>query len=646
LGVAGDKGVALLNFLKATATLRRKRVSSYGPEDRVLWLAEVPRGYPECRSPFLTDKPDDSGGLWLEVWKKRMPERPPVPKDVADWVRAEELDQSEKEPELLREIRVIVERQVPDPDAPQDSPRTIVQQVPELRRLEDHPDVQNTWLEYLVEKWEPWAQEMRRWQEVQTVYESLDFMRRRLEEAEERYELVLAIGFLQWRDPTGTAIARHVLTAPAELTLDAARGLLTVVPAASFEGFRIELDMLDPQHQPRLNKDKLDELLEELDIQAWDTNHVTPILHEIANSLSADAQVDETFQRADRVEERPRLSFAPALVLRERRPAAYEVLIGKFLEAATADRLESTPPWLRLLGEGEPVSTGASTACEDDTRGPVETGRYLFPLPTNEEQRQIVQRLETDPCVLVKGPPGTGKSHTIANLISHLLARGERVLVTALAPKALTVLRGLLPHDIRDLCVTALGSSREDQRLLEESVRGILRRKNEWHGPTAAQQAIERAESDLRELENELARVERRLRDLREAETHSYELPGGYSGTAAQIARKLNEQEQDFGWFPPLASRCRVSPRRLGERLPCGSSHLLHGRRTRGTGARDRGCGASQPRGLRGVGRTLDGCRGVGTAGEPWAGCSETGVPGAGRGRATPQAARSSTGPH
>ena len=97
----------------------------------------------------------------------------------------------------------------------------------------------------------------------------------------------------------------------------------------------------------------------------------------------------------------------------------------------------------------------------------------LFPKPWNEEQMQIVNRLEREPCVLVKGPPGTGKSHTIANLICHLLARGDRVLVTAQAQKGLAVLRELLPGDVRDLSVTALGSSREDQRLLE-SVRGIL----------------------------------------------------------------------------------------------------------------------------------------------------------------------------
>ncbi|HPW56747.1 MAG TPA: AAA domain-containing protein [Thermoanaerobaculaceae bacterium] len=557
MNTLNDKGAALLAFLKANATIRRKRVSSYGAGDEVLWFADIPRNCGECRSPFFFEILEDFTGLWLEVRKKRMPARPPVPQAVVDWVRPDALDQPDQEPELRTEIRVLVERRVPDPDAPDDVPGTIVETVPELHRLADHPEVEDAWLEYLIEKWEPWAHERRQWQEVQDVYESLDFMRRRLEEAEERYELVLAIGFLQWHDPTGTAVARHVLTAPTELTLDAARGLLSVTPAASFDTFRVELDMLELQHRPRLNEQTLGEQLEALDIQAWDTARIAPLLREIANSLSADAQVDETFDRADRTGEHPHLSFAPALVLRERRPTAYEDLLRKLHEVAIGGGLGTTRPWERLLGEGEASSGGANhpiAAPEDDPPVSADTDRFLFPLPTNEEQRQIVQRLQADPCVLVKGPPGTGKSHTIANLICHLLARGDRILVTAHAPKALAVLRGLLPDDIRDLCVTALGSSREDQRLLEESVRGVLRRKNEWRGPEAAQRAIDEAESTLDELEGALARVERDLRAFREAEMHSHELPGGYSGTAAQIARRLSEQEQEFDWFPQLSA--------------------------------------------------------------------------------------------
>lgn len=195
--MAGDKLFALLNFLKTTATLRQKRFSAYGPEDKILWLADIPKECDDCRSPLLTKKPDDFGEIWLEVRKKQMPVRPPVPQVAADWVRAYELDEPENHPGLLPEITVLVERKVPDSSAPLGTQRTIFARVPEQRRLVDHPEVQEAWLEYVNKKWEPWAREVHRWREVQKVYETLDFMRRRLEEAEERYELVLAIGFLQ-----------------------------------------------------------------------------------------------------------------------------------------------------------------------------------------------------------------------------------------------------------------------------------------------------------------------------------------------------------------------------------------------------------------------------------------------------------------
>lgn len=554
---AVDKGVALLRFLKDAATLRRKRVGSYGTGDKLVWLADVPKDRPECRSAFLTEVQTELGDLWLEVRKKRMPTRPPAPQAIADWVRADDLDQADEEPELLPEITVLVERRVPDPDAPPESGKTVVEKRPELRRLNQHPEVEDAWLEYLVNKWEPWAKEMRRWQEVQRVYEDLDFMRRRLEESEERYEFLLGVGLLQWRDSTGTTVRRHLLTAPAEISLDAARGVLTVVPAASFERFRIELDMLELQDQPRLDGAGLENRLDELDLQAWETARVGQILREIANRVRPDAEVDETaFRPAERSDDTLRVVYAPALVLRERRPTAYEDLVSGFLQIADDDdTLADTSPWRRLLREGESVNgpAGGPEAGPDDSR-PVarQPDRYLFPLPANDEQRQIVHRCQVQPCVLVKGPPGTGKSHTIANLICHLLASGDRVVVTAHAPKALAVLRGLLPDDIRDLCVTALSSSREDQRLLEESVRGILRRQNAWRGTTWAQETIDQTETDLQRHEGELAAVERRLRECREAETHSHTLQGGYQGSAAQIARRVDEDRERFSWFPEM----------------------------------------------------------------------------------------------
>jgi FRG domain-containing protein len=88
----------------------------------------------------------------------------------------------------------LVEQGAPDPDAPPEQPRTTVEKVPQLRRLQDQREVEEAWSEYLMNHWEPWAEKMRRWQEVHQVYEAVDFMRRRVEESEERYELLLGVG--------------------------------------------------------------------------------------------------------------------------------------------------------------------------------------------------------------------------------------------------------------------------------------------------------------------------------------------------------------------------------------------------------------------------------------------------------------------
>jgi AAA domain len=66
---------------------------------------------------------------------------------------------------------------------------------------------------------------------------------------------------------------------------------------------------------------------------------------------------------------------------------------------------------------------------------------YNSPIPLNEEQRKILYATETTDCqrIVVEGPPGTGKSHTIAALIYHALLRHQSVLVVSDKKEALDV---------------------------------------------------------------------------------------------------------------------------------------------------------------------------------------------------------------
>ena len=150
---------------------------------------------------------------------------------------------------------------------------------------------------------------------------------------------------------------------------------------------------------------------------------------------------------------------------------------------------------------------------------------------------------------LVQGPPGTGKSHTIANLTCHLLATGRRILVTAKTPRALKVLEGLLPEEIRPLCINLLGEGLEEKQSLESSISGVLRKTDQW-SKEQSQNELKELEQKLRELREEKTQIERRLRAIRESEIYPQTIGDGkYRGTAAKIARDISTDKELHEWF-------------------------------------------------------------------------------------------------
>ncbi|NQZ99594.1 MAG: AAA family ATPase, partial [Myxococcales bacterium] len=112
---------------------------------------------------------------------------------------------------------------------------------------------------------------------------------------------------------------------------------------------------------------------------------------------------------------------------------------------------------------------------ETERAGDVERASdLLLTKPANREQEQVIRRLEETGAVLVQGPPGTGKSHTIANLVGHLLAQDKSILVTSHASKALRVVREKMAEPLQPLCVNLLQTDEEGSRQLEESITGIV----------------------------------------------------------------------------------------------------------------------------------------------------------------------------
>jgi len=157
----------------------------------------------------------------------------------------------------------------------------------------------------------------------------------------------------------------------------------------------------------------------------------------------------------------------PVLFLR-RKHSRKERLLSGIMERI-ADKGDVPLPLLDIV---DAKALERSAACRRETladaRG--ESEDILLVKSANVEQIGIARKLEESSAVVVQGPPGTGKTHTIANLLGHFLARGNRVLVTSPTPKALRILKDMLPEGIRNLCVSLQGDSYRD---LERSVEGI-----------------------------------------------------------------------------------------------------------------------------------------------------------------------------
>jgi hypothetical protein len=149
------------------------------------------------------------------------------------------------------------------------------------------------------------------------------------------------------------------------------------------------------------------------------------------------------------------------------RSAGFAAAFDRVLENLEGD--DDLPAALIRIVGLEAGATGPTVPAATD-------GTLMLSKPANAEQVQIVQALEQHRAVLVQGPPGTGKSHTIANLVGHLVAQGKRVLVTSYTTKALRVLRDQVVEELRPLCVSVLDNDLEGRTQMEQAVRGIVHR--------------------------------------------------------------------------------------------------------------------------------------------------------------------------
>ena len=151
------------------------------------------------------------------------------------------------------------------------------------------------------------------------------------------------------------------------------------------------------------------------------------------------------------------------------------------------DRLENNRVVRHLIRDPDKPfeSSGDSIpgASEIDTR--FEPQELIHPLPADSSQLAAVMAASQGKDFVLVGPPGTGKSQTIANMISQCLATGKTVLFVAEKTAALNVVyRRLRSNGLGNCCIELHSNKAERKKLLEQLEASWLHNrqkgKNDW----------------------------------------------------------------------------------------------------------------------------------------------------------------------
>lgn len=546
----------LAQYLKEFVGLRTTTVRDVTKYDTVLWFGDMSQEK-DCFSPAWVDG-CEPGEPWLEVKKQQFDAMPAVPEDILPWIDEKALRRaSDQIPSLKTSILI------PDQEAElgegESEPLIEVS-------LSNFPEVQAVYDRYRP-RWQAWSDEYRRCQKTQDLYARLFALHTQLRKQGELLELVLGLGLLDWRAPVGGHIRRHLVTARVELVFEPSKGVMRLEPPGDGARLRIEDDMLEAELRPDRGQYQAVQMqLDHLGDDIWDKALMQGALKHWAGALNADSLWSADLRSHAADPQKPVVSFAPALILRKRTQTGMVRIYDAIIDQLSSEFAEVPQGWGGLIDDvDDQRSDGRTDNGETQQSSADEHGhqQIYFPLAANKEQRRIVEAIDRQRGVLVQGPPGTGKSHTIANLICHLLATGKRVLITAETGRALQVLKDKLPEEIQPLCVSLLGQGGDAFAELNMAVQGITTRQAAYT-PGAFEPRIAEIDAELDTNRRKLAEIDSEISSLREEETCPHQIAdSAYFGTASSIAAQVARERAAYEWLklpydvpsqPPVSS--------------------------------------------------------------------------------------------
>lgn len=415
----------------------------------------------------------------------------------------------------------------------------------------DHPELADLLKKYDENEWAPWAARVSKAYKANLLYDQLYALRFLLKNEGDSYELLCGQGLLSWRHSSAGEIYAPLFLTPLVLDFDAIKRVIEISPDPLFRSF-VDITSLHELDNPaeldvitwadKINADPFD---------FWHFETLKSQTRYLVNSLSNNAEdaFGEQIMGNPAISQNPSVWNAPIIFARKRNNDLWSKYAGVIRRDIEQNSIEPTEFIADLVGnyQLEPLAKEVNTESESVT---LSEDELFFPLPSNDEQRRIAERLESNYGVVVKGPPGTGKSHTIANLISRFLAQGKTVLVTSQTSKALEVLRNKLPENIRSLAVSQLHQTAKQDQVLQESIAEISSNLGERQTKFSDSKA-EAIRNELHKVRQEKAALASSIRKYILSDSQDVVKIDGEAIKpidAAKLAEQYSHQ-QDLAWF-------------------------------------------------------------------------------------------------
>jgi len=119
---------------------------------------------------------------------------------------------------------------------------------------------------------------------------------------------------------------------------------------------------------------------------------------------------------------------------------------------------------LELRDKNDLINTSLSYLIDQDVQNHYFKKQIIIPFPANEYQIQSIQRILSNKFTVITGPPGTGKSQFISNLLINLFLNGKSVLFVSHTNEAVNVVNDKINNNFKHL-ITRTGIKKFRQEL-------------------------------------------------------------------------------------------------------------------------------------------------------------------------------------